>query len=181
MLTHVHVKNMALIDEAEVEFGQGLNVLTGETGAGKSILIGSVGMALGKKTSRDVIREGADFALAELVFEVEDPKTTEALAEMDIVPEDGQIIISRRLQGSRSICKINGEISTAAAVRKAAGLLLDIHGQHEHQSLLYTDRQLDYLDDYGQEKTAALKETVSQDYTRFRECRKELEKLCLDE
>ena len=181
MLTHVHVKNMALIDEAEVEFGQGLNVLTGETGAGKSILIGSVGMALGKKTSRDVIREGADFALAELVFEVEDPKTTESLAKMDIVPEDGQIIISRRLQGNRSICKINGEISTAAAVRKAAGLLLDIHGQHEHQSLLYTDRQLDYLDDYGQEKTAALKETVSGDYTRFREGKKELEKLCLDE
>ena len=92
MLTHVHVKNMALIDEAEVEFGPGLNVLTGETGAGKSILIGSVGMALGKKTSRDVIREGADHALAELVFEVEDSKTIAELAAMDIVPEDGQII-----------------------------------------------------------------------------------------
>ena len=84
MLTHVHVKNMALIDEAEVEFGPGLNVLTGETGAGKSILIGSVGMALGKKTSRDVIREGADHALAELVFEVKDSKTIAELAAMDI-------------------------------------------------------------------------------------------------
>lgn len=181
MLTHVHVKNMALIDEAEVEFGQGLNVLTGETGAGKSILIGSVGMALGKKTSRDMIREGADFALAELVFEVEEPKTLLALSDMDIEPEDGQIIISRRLQGSRSICKINGEICTAAAVRKAAGLLLDIHGQHEHQSLLYTDRQLDYLDVYGQEKTAELKETVAADFERYRTCKKELEELCLDE
>ena len=181
MLTHVHVKNMALIDEAEVEFGPGLNVLTGETGAGKSILIGSVGMALGKKTSRDVIREGADHALAELVFEVEDSKTIAELAAMDIVPEDGQIIISRRLQESRSICKINGEICTAAAVRKAAALLLDIHGQHEHQSLLYTDRQLDYLDDYGQEETARLKKTVAEDYARYRACRKELDELSLDE
>ena len=149
MLSHLHVKNLALIEEIEVEFGPGLNILTGETGAGKSILIGSAGMALGKKTSRDVSREGADHALAELVFEVEDSKTIAELAAMDIVPEDGQIIISRRLQESRSICKINGEICTAAAVRKAAALLLDSHGQHEHQSLLYTDRQLDYLDDYG--------------------------------
>ena len=151
MLTHVHVKNMALIDEAEVEFGPGLNVLTGETGAGKSILIGSVGMALGKKTSREVIREGADFAQAELVFEVEDARTVKELEKIGIEPEDRQIIISRKLQGNRSICKINGEICTAAQVRKAAGFLLDIHGQHEHQSLLYADRQLAYLDAYGRE------------------------------
>ena len=73
MLTHVHVKNIALIDEAEVDFGPGLNILTGETGAGKSILIDSVGVALGKKVSKDMIREGADTALAELVFQIHDP------------------------------------------------------------------------------------------------------------
>ena len=95
MLCALHLENIAIISSLNIEFNNGLHVLTGETGAGKSILIGSVGMALGKKTSRDVIREGAEFALAELVFEVEDPKTTAALAEMDIVPEDGQIIISR--------------------------------------------------------------------------------------
>ena len=181
MLTHVHVKNMALIDEAEVEFGPGLNVLTGETGAGKSILIGSVGMALGKKTSREVIREGADFAQAELVFEVEDARTVKELEEIGVEPEDGQIIISRKLQGNRSICKINGEICTAAQVRKAAGFLLDIHGQHEHQSLLYADRQLAYLDAYGREKITALKEKTAQDYQVYQSCKKELEALCMDE
>ena len=181
MLTYVHVKNMALIDEAEVEFGRGLNVLTGETGAGKSILIGSVGMALGKKTSRDVIREGASYALAELVFEVEDERTARELEEMGIEPEDGQIIISRRIQESRSICKINGEICTAAQVRKAAGYLLDIHGQHEHQSLLYADRQLAYLDAYGRENITALKAKTAADYQTYITCKKELESLCLDE
>ena len=181
MLTYIHVKNMALIDEAEVEFGPGLNVLTGETGAGKSILIGSVGMALGKKTSREVIREGQDYAQAELVFETEDEKTKEELKALGIEPEDGQIIISRRLQGSRSICKINGEICTAALVRKAAGYLLDIHGQHEHQSLLYADRQLAYLDAYGREKITRLKEKTAEDFRQYQQCKKELEALCLDE
>ncbi len=180
MLTHVHVKNMALIDEAEITFGRGLNILTGETGAGKSILIGSVGTALGKKTSRDVIRKGAEYALVELVFEVEDEQTKEALSQLDILPEDGQVIISRRLQGSRSICKINGEIHTAADVREAAALLLDIHGQHEHQSLLYPDRQLAYLDDYGREEIRELKARVGEAYVRYRDGKKELEQLSLD-
>ncbi|HCT90335.1 MAG TPA: DNA repair protein RecN, partial [Lachnospiraceae bacterium] len=136
MLTHVHVKNIALIDEAEVDFGPGLNILTGETGAGKSILIDSVGVALGKKVSKDMIREGADTALAELVFQIHDPDIEKLLEEMDAKAEDGQVILSRKISAGRSICKINGEISTAAQLRRVAEVLLDIHGQHEHQSLL---------------------------------------------
>ena len=106
MLVHLHVKNLALIDEIEVDFAEGLNILTGETGAGKSVLIGSVNLALGQKASKEMIRDGAEFAFVELVFEVNE-KTAAHLKAMDIFPEDGQIIISRKITGSRSICKIN--------------------------------------------------------------------------
>ena len=97
MLTNLHVKNLALIDEAEVEFGPGLNILTGETGAGKSILIGSINAALGKKISREMIRTGETSALVELVFETENPHVLELLKEMDLEAEEGQGIISRKI------------------------------------------------------------------------------------
>lgn len=181
MLTHVHVKNIALIDEAEVDFGPGLNILTGETGAGKSILIDSVGVALGKKVSRDMIREGEDTALAELVFQIHDPAIVELLEGMDIGPEDGQVILSRRISAGRSICKINGEISTAARLRQAAEVLLDIHGQHEHQSLLYKNRQLDYLDACGGDEIGSVLEQTASCFREYRACRKALEEYSLDE
>lgn len=101
MLTNLHVKNLALIDEAEVEFGPGLNILTGETGAGKSILIGSINAALGKKISREMIRTGETSALVELVFETENPHVLELLKETDLGAEEGQVIISRKITGSR--------------------------------------------------------------------------------
>ena len=110
MLTNLHVKNLALIDEAEVEFGPGLNILTGETGAGKSILIGSINAALGKKISREMIRTGETSALVELVFETENPHVLELLKETDLGAEEGQVIISRKITGSRSVCRINGEL-----------------------------------------------------------------------
>ena len=134
MLTNLHVKNLALIDEAEVEFGPGLNILTGETGAGKSILIGSINAALGKKISREMIRTGETSALVELVFETENPHVLELLKEMDLEAEEGQVIISRKITGSRSVCRINGEACNISQVKALASLLLDIHGQHEHQS-----------------------------------------------
>ncbi|MBP9610583.1 MAG: AAA family ATPase, partial [Fusicatenibacter sp.] len=139
MLTNLHVKNLALIDEAEVEFGPGLNILTGETGAGKSILIGSINAALGKKISREMIRTGETSALVELVFETENPHVLELLKETDLGAEEGQVIISRKITGSRSVCRINGEACNISQVKALASLLLDIHGQHEHQSLLYPD------------------------------------------
>lgn len=149
MLTNLHVKNLALIDEAEVEFGPGLNILTGETGAGKSILIGSINAALGKKISREMIRTGETSALVELVFETENPHVLELLKETDLEAEEGQVIISRKITGSRSVCRINGEACNISQVKALASLLLDIHGQHEHQSLLYPDRQIAILDAFA--------------------------------
>ena len=117
MLLHLHVKNLALIDEAEVDFTEGLNILTGETGAGKSILIGSINLALGQKASKSMIREHAEYAFVELVFEAGE-RTAEKLKQMDIFPDDGQVIISRKLTGNRSICKINGETCTVSMVKR---------------------------------------------------------------
>lgn len=166
MLVHLHVKNLALIEEAEVDFQEGLNILTGETGAGKSILIGSVNLALGQKMSRGIIREGAGNTLVELVFQVR-PDTEEKLKEMGVYPEEGQVIISRRITETRSISKVNGETCTASSIRKIAELLLDIHGQHEHQSLLYPEKQMEILDDYGEIQIRDKKETVRKHYREY--------------
>lgn len=180
MLVHLHVKNLALIEEAEVDFEEGLNILTGETGAGKSILIGSINLALGQKMSREMIREGAEYAYVELVFQV-GPNTEEKLKEMEVYPEDGQVIISRRLTGSRSISKINGETTTISGIRKISELLLDIHGQHEHQSLLYADKQMEILDAYGQAEIEKAKQKVKGFYKEYRAIKQELESYQLDE
>lgn len=181
MLVNLHVKNLALIEEADVEFGPGLNILTGETGAGKSILMGAVNLALGKKASRDMIREGAKSCLVELVFQVDNPEVRKALEEMDIGLEDGQMIVSRKITGNRSVSRLNGETCTAAQIRAAAALLLDIHGQHEHQSLLYRDRQLEILDAYGREKLAPLLSETAVCYEKYRAAKKELENSQMDE
>ena len=118
MLSYLHVKNLALIDEAEVDFGQGLNILTGETGAGKSVLMGSVNLALGQKVPKDIIRNQGQPALVELIFTVCGPRCQEELKKRDITTEDGQIIISRKITENRSICRLNGEICTAAQIRE---------------------------------------------------------------
>ena len=136
MLVSLHVKNLAIIDEVEVDFRDHLNILTGETGAGKSIIIGSINMALGGKASADIIRSGADYGLVELVFDMKNSGIADKMSELDIPIEDGQVILSRKIMKNRSICKVNGETVTMATVRELAGELLDIHGQHEHQSLL---------------------------------------------
>ena len=180
MLVHLHVKNLALIEEAEVDFEEGLNILTGETGAGKSILIGSVNLALGQKMSREMIREGADYAYVELVFQV-NPDTEEKLKKLEVFPEEGQVIISRRFTENRSISKINGETTTVSGIRKISELLLDIHGQHEHQSLLYADKQMEILDAYGQAEIEKEKQKVKELYKEYRSIKQELESYQLDE
>ena len=180
MLLHLHVKNLALIDEAEVDFTEGLNILTGETGAGKSILIGSINLALGQKASKSMIREHAEYAFVELVFEAGE-RTAEKLKQMDIFPDDGQVIISRKLTGNRSICKINGETCTVSMVQQAAFYLRDIHGQHEHQSLLYPEKQMEILDAYGKEEIQKKREQVQKDYEIYKALRKELEQYEIDE
>ena len=181
MLAHLHVKNLALIEEIEVEFGPGLNILTGETGAGKSILLGSMQLILGAKTSKNMIRENAPYALVELLFQIENEKAKEALKALDIYPEDGQVLLSRKIMDGRSINKINGETSTVSQMKAAAACLLDIHGQHEHQSLLYQDKQLAILDAYGKEKILPAKETVHQAYKEYSKCKSELNSMNMDE
>ena len=119
MLRSLHVKNLALIRETEVEFGEGLNILTGETGAGKSLLIGSVNLALGGKFEKDMLRRGEESGLVELVFDCEEPRLAEKLKSMDLEPsEDGTVILSRKLSSGKSICRINGETVTAKQIKE---------------------------------------------------------------
>ncbi len=129
-----------------MEFKEGLNVLTGETGAGKSIIIGSVTIALGGKVPKDMIRNGAEYAYIELIFTVSDERKIHLLKEMDVFPDqDGIVIISKKIMPSKSLSKINDETVTAGKLRDITGLLIDIHGQHEHQSLLYKSVHLEIL------------------------------------
>lgn len=149
MLASLHVKNMALIKEVEVEFGKGLNIMTGETGAGKSIVIGAVNIALGTGNFKDYVQEDADYALVELVFVTENPAIRRKLQEQELPFEDNEVIITRRYKGGRATSKVNGEIVPVSFVRELAGELIDIHGQHEHQSLLYEKNHLGILDAFA--------------------------------
>ena len=182
MLLELHVKNLALIDSAHVEFGEGLNILTGETGAGKSIIIGSVNMALGQKAPKEMIRQGADSAYIELVFSADSEAVRAALEEIGAEPEeDGTVVISRKITPQRSTSRINDRTVTAAGLRKVTSLLLDIHGQHEHQSLLNRARHLEILDEFGGTEAASLKEKVAGAYRAFRELEGELSRFSGDE
>ncbi len=167
MLLSVHVKNLALIDEVEMNFENHLNILTGETGAGKSVLMGAVNMALGGRVSRDMIRKGADYALAELFFSVSDGRTLETLRAMEIPVEDDLVVISRRMTSGRSVSRINGEIVSAADVRRVGQLLLDIHGQHDHQSLLDKSRHLTILDRFIREPLGDKKAKLAKAYQEY--------------
>ena len=182
MLLDLRVKNLALIEKAEVSFSEGLNILTGETGAGKSIIIGSVNMALGGKASRDMIRHGAEYAYVELIFSVEDPEKRRKLAELDVeLPEDGTLIISKKIMPARSISKINDESVTVGRLKEITSLLIDIHGQHEHQSLLYKSKHLQILDAYAKTQSVPLKEKISVSFHRYQELRGKLDEMNMDQ
>ena len=159
MLLNLHVKNLALIEEAEVDFREGLNILTGETGAGKSIIIGSINIALGGKVSKDIIRHGEESALVELVFDTQAEPVKNFFDVNNLDWEDGQIIISRKIMNGKNIIKVNGETISASMLRELAAFLIDIHGQHDNESLLKPSRHLDMLDEYvGAEITRLKKE-----------------------
>ncbi|MDO4647839.1 MAG: DNA repair protein RecN [Eubacteriales bacterium] len=181
MLIHLHVKNLALIEEIDVDFDRGLNILTGETGAGKSILLGSIQLILGGKVSRNLIRQNANYALVELLFQVENSHCIEILKAMGVEPEDGQILLSRRIKDGRSINKINGEICTLSQMKACASCLLDLHGQHEHQTLLHREKQLEILDIYGGAGILEASQKVKEIYSEYCACRKELNDMDLDE
>ncbi len=182
MLVNLHVRNLALIDESEVNFGPGLNILTGETGAGKSILIGSIHLALGERVPKDMLRENVDFGLVELTFSVEEPHQVAALSEMDIYPEDGQVIMSRKISANgRSVCRVNGETQTAGMMRKIAGILIDIHGQQEHVSLLAKKNHLAYLDAYAKNELGDRPGKLAAAFRDYTECKRLLDTASLDE
>ena len=181
MLQNLHVKNLALIDEAEVDFERGLNILTGETGAGKSIILGSVNLALGGRYSADILRKGASYGLVELVFTITSEAQERALQTLDVYPEDGAVILSRKLMEGRSTSRINGETVPAAKLKEIAAVLIDIHGQHEHQSLLYKKNHLQILDEFAKEELGTIKKQYGTCYQLFKEKQKELEKASIDE
>ena len=182
MLIGLHVKNLALIEQADVEFGNGLNILTGETGAGKSIIIGSVALALGAKASKDMIRRGEDYAYIELTFSVDDEKKREELKSMDVYPDDdGLLIISKKITPTRSISRINDETVTTARLKAVTGKLLDIHGQHEHQSLLHRQKHLEILDEYSRKETGMLRREVAESYRKYLELKGKLDGFSLDD
>lgn len=181
MLQSLHVKNLALIDEAEVNFEKGLNILSGETGAGKSIIIGSVNLALGGKASRDMVRRDADYALVELIFQIENEELEEKLKALDVYPEDHQVIMTRKLMSGRSVCRINSETVAASRMRDVASCLIDIHGQHEHQSLLSYKNHLKYLDAYAGNEVENVKTALSKAFKTYQTKKKELSEASLDE
>ena len=181
MLQNLHVKNLALIDETEVDFGPGLNILTGETGAGKSILLGSVGLALGAKYSADMLRNGTDSGLVELTFTVDDEKLKKRLEALDIFPEGNMVTLSRRLMQGRSLSRINGETVSMSTLRDAASMLIDIHGQHDNQTLLNRKNHLALLDLYAGEEIRPVKEEMRECYRRYQEICRQEEACSLDE
>ncbi len=177
MLEYLHVRNIALIREAELVLSDHLNILSGETGAGKSILLGSLGLALGERGSTDLLRTGESEGFVELVFSVTDPDTLARLAEESVQPEDGKLILSRRISDKRSILRLNGEVVSASFVRKISSLLLDIHGQHEHQSLLNEENHLSVLDGYAKETIREALLAYQDCYASYRKLKEEIRAL----
>jgi len=181
MLRSLHVKNMALIEEESIEFDDGLNILTGETGAGKSILIGSLGVALGSGSFKDFVPENADHSSVELVFETESERVRKKLEDNDIPDMDGQVILSRTFRRGRSVSRLNGEVVPIGLVREISSDLIDIHGQHEHQSLLYPKYHLQLVDDFAGEKLLEEKAKCREAYRTYAEAGKKLKEALKDE
>jgi len=179
MLNHLRIENVALIDEVEVSFAPGLNILTGETGAGKSILVDSINFLLGGKATRDLVRAGADFAHVEGVLECTDPFIQEGLSAFGISMDDGQIILSRTMQvdSGKSLCRINGRTVTVGMLKDAAALLVDVHGQHEHQSLLDAAKQLRLLDQFCGTELETHKSKLEEHLKNYRETDRALKAL----
>ncbi|MDO5475712.1 MAG: DNA repair protein RecN [Eubacteriales bacterium] len=169
MLLSLHVKNLALIEEEEVLFTDGLNILTGETGAGKSIIIGSINLALGARADKSIIRTGTDYALIELTFQADHARQLARLEELGLTPdEDGTILIKRRILPARSICSICGETVTLRQLREVGELLIDIYGQRENQRLLRREAQRRTVDDYGGDRAAAALAETSTAYRKWK-------------
>ena len=182
MLDRLMVKDLALIEKSVVEFGPGLNILTGETGAGKSILLGSIQLALGQKANKDMIRHGSEQALIELSFSLGEEKET-ALKELeeDLEIEEGSLIIRRKISEKKSENRVNDLSVTLAKLREISGELLDLHGQHEHHSLLKEGAHLAILDSFMTRRGGRILSEVKEAYENYREKKKKLEAYSLPE
>lgn len=183
MLEHLHIKNVALITESEIDFEKGLNILSGETGAGKSMVIDSLNFALGERTNSNFLRKGEKMALVEAVFTVKEKEILKKLEENGIpIEEDGTILLTRTMnQTGKTICRINGNVVTVGMMKECAEGLLDIHGQHQHQSLLNTAKHIQILDQFCGKKLEEAKEDFEVSYKAFQEIEKSLSKLLGDE
>ena len=180
MLTSLKIENVAIIESAAIEFGCGLNVLTGETGAGKSIVIDSINAILGERTSRDIIRTGAQSAKVYAVFEDVNARVREFLDENGIDCEDGVLIINRTLsREGKNICRLNGTPVTVSMLREIGGELIDIHGQHDNQSLLSPEKHCGFVDSFA--GNADIIADYRGKYGRLCEIRSKLKKLTTDE
>ena len=145
MLINLHISNIALIDELDIDFSEGLNILTGETGAGKSIIIGSIGIGLGGRFDQSLLRDSSKDGMVELLFGIDDIMA-EKLMSLEIEAPDGEVLISRRLVGGRTINRINDQTVTVSKLRMAAGMLINLHAQHEQRTLLKPEMHMELLD-----------------------------------
>ncbi len=181
MLLNLHVKNLALIEEVDVDFGPGLTVLTGETGAGKSLILGSINLALGEKANKEIIRSGCDYALIEIAFSL-DEKTAKLISDMDVYMEEGnEIIVSRKITPQRSVAKINGETVNLKTLKNVMSLLIDIHGQHDNQKLLKSKAHIDFVDSFGKDSIDSIKQLVKEEYSVYTHIKEQLESMQLDD
>ena len=181
MLVSLHAKNFAIIDEIEVFFGEHLNIISGETGAGKSVIIGSVNAALGGKVPKDVVRAGCEQALVELVFETGQERVRDMLVQKGLSMEEDEILISRKITSTgKTLYRVNGEVVSGAFVKELAGELIDIHGQHEHQSLLNKSKHLKMLDRFVAGELDGVKKKLKESFFRYRALQKELSEAEVD-
>ncbi|RXT13797.1 DNA repair protein RecN [Ammoniphilus sp. CFH 90114] len=184
MIVELTIKNLAVIKHVTIPFQTGLNILTGETGAGKSILIDAIGFLLGGRGSADYVRYGEKKAEIEALFEVEqDHPLFELLPQLGIEPpDDGMLILKRDITAQgKSICRINGQLVTLATLKEVGPWLVNIHGQHEHQSLMDADRHLNWLDAFAGEELRSSKEEYGQVYRDYRTARSEYIKFAKNE
>ena len=181
MLKFLHIENIAVIEMCDIELTDGFNVLTGETGAGKSIIIDSINAVLGERTSKDLIRSGCDEALVTAIFGNLSNGTLKALEQLEVIPdEDGNVLISRKLSLSgKGLIKINGKPFTATALREISSLLINIHGQHDNQALLNPERHCDFVDSVAD--NGDLKQEYYSCFKKLNKIRRELNSLITDE
>lgn len=182
MLLNMHIKNIALIDDIDISFLDKLNILTGETGAGKSIIIGSIGICLGDKFSKELLRDETKEGVVELLFSVENEKLKRKLEELGIEVSEDEILIERRIGAAgRAISRINDRTVTGAKLREVAGCLIDLHAQHEQQTLLKVSKHLEIVDDFGGEKLRQQKSIVGELYSEYVKTLDEISEFEMDE